>query len=566
MCGILGICMGHYDRDEDNCDAAQDIHEAMYLLQHRGQDACGIATSSYGGRIFMNKDSGMAATVFKDGKRVIDLPGWMGIGHLRYPTWGSSGRAEAQPFYVNSPYGICLSHNGNLTNAAELRAFLDKDAHRHINTSSDSELMLSVFANELNETGKARINETDLFSALERTYKRIQGAWASVIMVAGYGVVAFRDPDGIRPLVWGSRKSTPNPDDDAYDYMVASESIALRQLGFKNITDVLPGQAVLFKKGCPPVFHQIQEPASYSPDIFEYVYFARPDSVIDGISVHESRNRQGIKLADNIIARLGEEAVKDIDVVIPIPETSNTAAAALAERLRKPYSMGFVKNRYVFRTFIMPGQQMRQKSVRRKLSTIDSEFKGKTVLLVDDSVVRGTTSREIVTMAREAGARKVIFSSCSPEVIHPHVHGIDLASQKDLIAHGRTNAEIAQQIGADDIIYQTVEDLVASCAELSPRDPKTQTFEIGVFSGCYVTPVSEAYLEQLDDARNSGRKRKALVASSGPVNTGPADSAETPAAKIAKTNGLAARTRADPQSPGNPADIGIHNAAHEGGN
>lgn len=286
------------------------------------------------------------------------------------------------------------------------------------------------------------------------------------------------------------------------------------------------------------------------------MYFARPDSVIDGISVHESRNRQGIKLADNIIARLGEEAVKDIDVVIPIPETSNTAAAALAERLRKPYSMGFVKNRYVFRTFIMPGQQMRQKSVRRKLSTIDSEFKGKTVLLVDDSVVRGTTSREIVTMAREAGARKVIFSSCSPEVIHPHVHGIDLASQKDLIAHGRSNAEIAEQIGADDIIYQTVEDLVASCAELSPRDPKTQTFEIGVFSGCYVTPVSEAYLEQLDDARNSGRKRKALVASSGPVNTGPADSAETPAAKIAKTNGLAARTRADPQSPGNPADIG----------
>ncbi|GKT86962.1 amidophosphoribosyltransferase [Colletotrichum tofieldiae] len=435
------------------------------------------------------------------------------------------------PFYVNSPYGVCLSHNGNLINAEELREFLDHEAHRHVNTGSDSELMLSVFANELNETGKARVNENDLFSALERTYKRCKGAWASVIMLAGYGVCGFRDPNGIRPLVWGSRPS--HTLEGAMDYMLASESVALKQLGFSNITD-------------------IQEMESYSPDIFEYVYFARPDTTIDGISVHESRNLQGVKLADNIIAKLGEEAVKDIDVVIPIPETSNTAAAALAERLKKPYSMGFVKNRYVFRS--------RKQGVRRKLSTIDSEFKGKTVLLVDDSIVRGTTSREIVNMAREAGAKKVIFSSCSPAVLNPHVYGIDLATPNELIAHGRSNSEIAEHIGADEVIYQTLEDLTASCAELSPRDPKTQTFEVGVFSGCYVTSIPEGYFERLYEARNSAKKRKAVVASSGPVAHGSADSG--PAAKTIKTNGLVARARAELQSPpGTGADIGIHNVA-----
>ncbi|KAK2001837.1 amidophosphoribosyltransferase [Colletotrichum falcatum] len=558
MCGIIGICLGDWDREDDSCDAAQELHEAMYLLQHRGQDACGIATSSKHGRIYSCKDAGMASKVFNDGRRVIDLPGWMGIGHLRYPTWGSSGRAEAQPFYVNSPYGVCLSHNGNLINAEELREFLDHEAHRHVNTGSDSELMLSVFANELNETGKARVNENDLFSALERTYKRCRGAWASVIMLAGYGVCGFRDPNGIRPLVWGSRPS--HTLEGAVDYMFASESVALKQLGFSNITDVLPGQAVLFKRGSPPVFKQIQEMESYSPDIFEYVYFARPDTTIDGISVHESRNLQGVKLADNIIATLGEEAVKDIDVVIPIPETSNTAAAALAERLKKPYSMGFVKNRYVFRTFIMPTQSSRKQGVRRKLSTIDTEFKGKTVLLVDDSIVRGTTSREIVNMAREAGAKKVIFSSCSPAVLNPHVYGIDLATPNELIAHGRSNSEIAEHIGADEVIYQTLEDLAASCAELSPRDPKTQTFEVGVFTGCYVTSIPEGYFERLYEARNGSKKRKAAVVSSGPTAQGSADSG--PAAKTVKTNGLVARSRAEILSPpGTGADIGIHNVA-----
>ncbi|KAJ0286195.1 hypothetical protein COL940_003124 [Colletotrichum noveboracense] len=324
MCGISGICMGHYDRDDEDgsCDAAQDLHESLYYLQHRGQDAAGIAVCSEGGRIYSCKDNGMASKVFNDGKRVVDLHGWMGISHLRYPTAGSSSKAEAQPF-----------------------EYLDKTAHRHVNTSSDSELMLSIFANELNETGKARINEIDLFSALERTYKRCRGAWAAVVMIAGYGICGFRDPDGIRPLVWGRRPSATL--EGAYDYMLASESVALRQLGFRDITNVLPGQAVLFKKGSTPVLTQIQEPAGYTPDVFEYVYFARPDSEIDGISVHKSRENQGIKLADKIKRTLGEEALKEIDVVIPIPETSNTAAAALATRLNKPFSSGFVKNRYI---------------------------------------------------------------------------------------------------------------------------------------------------------------------------------------------------------------------------
>ncbi|KAH0442194.1 amidophosphoribosyltransferase [Colletotrichum camelliae] len=583
MCGISGICMGHYDRDDEDgsCDAAQDLHESLYYLQHRGQDAAGIAVCSEGGRIYSCKDNGMASKVFNDGKRVVDLHGWMGISHLRYPTAGSSSKAEAQPFYVNCKignlhevakfanlirlqlprYGICLSHNGNLINAAELREYLDKTAHRHVNTSSDSELMLSIFANELNETGKARINEIDLFSALERTYKRCRGAWAAVVMIAGYGICGFRDPDGIRPLVWGRRPSATL--EGAYDYMLASESVALRQLGFRDITNVLPGQAVLFKKGSTPVLTQIQEPAGYTPDVFEYVYFARPDSEIDGISVHKSRENQGIKLADKIKRTLGEEALKEIDVVIPIPETSNTAAAALATRLNKPFSSGFVKNRYVFRTFIMPGQSVRQKSVRRKLSTIESEFKDKCVLLVDDSIVRGTTSQEIVLMAREAGAKKVIFSSSSPEILHEHLYGIDLASKKDLIAHGKTTEEIAAHIGADRVIYQDLKDLIAACAELSPRDPTTQNFEVGVFNGCYVTPIPEGYLEHLSELRSGNKKRKhrgPLVASSGPTLDAPADA---PAAKAANINGLASRARAEPRSPGRSADIGIHNVAGE---
>jgi len=424
----------------------------------------------------------------------------MGLGHLRYPTAGTSSNAESQPFYVSSPYGLLFSHNGNLLDTEKLKEYLDVEAHRHINTDSDSEIMLQVFASQLLQTHKRRVDAEDLFTGLANMYKITTGGFAFCGMVAGFAIFGARDPNGIRPLVLGSR---PNRDGKGMDYMLASESVALDQLGFTDIVDIKPGQAVIIPKGESPIFRQVHPELSYTPDIFEYCYFARPDSIIDGISVYLSRQRMGIKLAETIRKTLGQEVVDKIDVVIPIPESGIVPALSVAEALNLPYRHAFSRNRYIFRTFIMPTQENRAKGVQSKLNALRCEFEGKNVLLIDDTVVRGTTSVQVCLMAREAGAKNVYFASSSPPVTHPHIYGIDLATSTELVAYNRDRKAIAKSINADEVIFITLEDLEAACAEVSPRTD--QRFEVGVFCGKYVTPVSQEYLESLEKTRGKSK-------------------------------------------------------------
>ncbi|KAH6897452.1 amidophosphoribosyltransferase [Thelonectria olida] len=546
MCGIAGLILG----DPKATTAAIDIHESLYYLQHRGQDAAGI-TVSQGGRVYQAKGNGLVSKVMSDGARLQQLPGNLGIGHLRYPTAGSSSASEAQPFYVNAPFGLCMSVNGNLINVEELREFLDVVARRHINSDSDSELLLNVYAHALGELGKSRVNSEDIFAALRAVYEKCQGAFACAVMIAGFGILGFRDANGIRPLCIGSRPSLTL--DGATDYFMASESVALKQLGFSNIRDIKPGEAVFIQKGGAPIFRQVVKQRSYTPDIFEFCYFARPDTISDGISVYRSRQNMGIELAKRMREVLGDKVIDEIDVVVPVPETSNTSAAALAEQLNKPYSNAFVKNRYVFRTFILPNQGLRKQSVRRKLSPIECEFEGRNVLVVDDSLVRGTTSREIVQMVRECKAKKVIFASCSPAITNQHIYGIDLADPSELAAHGRTTEEIAKYIQADHLVYLSLDGLKEACMNAAGKDCEVEDFEVGVFSGKYVTGVPEGYFEHLSLLRKN-KKRKATAA--GLTVVGPREPSEN--AVVVTSSGPV--NGADPE---HREDISIHNFASE---
>ncbi len=489
MCGIVGLVA----RSEVN----QAIYDALTVLQHRGQDAAGIVTSD-DDRLYQRKDNGLVRDVFQT-HHMLRLKGNMGIGHVRYPTWGTSSSSEAQPFYVNSPYGIVLAHNGNLTNAEELKQDIYREDRRHINTDSDSEVLLNVFAHELQRLEKLQIDENDVFEAVAAVHRRCRGAYAVVAMIAGYGVVAFRDPNGIRPICFGKRIT-----DRGEEYMVASESVAIDALGFEVVRDLEPGEALFIKQDGSASSRQCAENPRYSPCIFEHVYFARPDSIMDGISVYKARLRMGEKLARKIERVFPDH---DIDVVIPIPDTSRTTALQLSYSLNVVYREGFIKNRYIGRTFIMPGQTQRKKSVRQKLNAIELEFKGKNVLLVDDSIVRGTTSSQIIQMARDCGAKKVYFASAAPPVQHPNVYGIDMPTKHELIGYNRDEKAIAEAIGADWLIYQDLEDLKAAVGRHAK--PQIERFDASCFDGDYVTgDITKEYLQRLEDMRNDAEQEK----------------------------------------------------------
>ncbi len=489
MCGIVAVMA--------KGSVNQTLYDALTVLQHRGQDAAGIVTCQ-GGRLFLRKDNGMVRDVFHT-RHMMRLHGHYGIGHVRYPTAGSSSSAEAQPFYVNSPYGITLAHNGNLTNTEVLAGEMFRADLRHINTDSDSEVLLNVLAHELQELGKFSLNEHDIFSAVSAVHRRVRGAYAVVAMITGYGILGFRDPCGIRPVIFGEKET----EQGTREYIIASESVAITALGFRVIRDLLPGEAVFIDVHGHLSTRQCARDTVYSPCIFEHVYFARPDSIMDSISVYKARMRMGDKLAQHILRRWSGH---DIDVVIPIPDTSRTAALQLASTLNVKYREGFMKNRYIGRTFIMPGQSQRRKSVRQKLNPIDLEFQGKNVLLVDDSIVRGTTCREIIQMARDAGARKVYFASAAPAVRFPNVYGIDMPARSELIADGRSEEEIGRLIGADGLIFQQLDDLIASSRE---GNPQITQFDCSVFDGKYVTgDIDERYLERLQQLRQDSAKQR----------------------------------------------------------
>ena len=491
MCGIVGVV--------SKSEVSQTIYDALTILQHRGQDAAGIATCKED-KFFLRKQLGLVRDVFRE-QHMLRLRGPMGIGHVRYPTAGSQDRELAQPMYVNSPYGISISHNGNLTNSEDLSKVLIEEDLRHLNTDSDSEVLLNVFAHELQKQGSSEPSPKEIFTAVRATHKRVRGAYSTVIMINGIGLVGFRDPFGIRPLIVGRKEN----DLLSSDYMIASESIVLDVLGFEVMNDVSAGEAVFVNLDGEIHIQACIDNPIHTPCIFEYVYLARPDAVIDKISVHKSRLRMGEALAKKIMKTIPDH---DIDVVIPIPDSSTTSALQLASTLGLKYREGFVKNRYIGRTFIMPFQEKREKSVRQKLNPIELEFEGKVVLLVDDSIVRGTTSRKIIEMARTAGAKKVYFASAAPPIRYQNVYGIDMAATTELIAHQRTEEEVCESIGADWLIYQDLDDLIQAASE---GNPNIQQFECSIFDGNYVTSDIDAdYLKNLERNRNDKTKKEKL--------------------------------------------------------
>ena len=486
MCGIVGIV--------STSNVNQTLYDALTVLQHRGQDAAGIVTFQ-DDRFYLRKDNGLVRDVFRT-RHMRRLVGNVGIGHVRYPTAGSASSAEAQPFYVNSPYGITLAHNGNLTNADELSRDLFRTDLRHINTNSDSEVLLNVFAHELQKQGKLDPTKDEIFAAVRAVHDRCKGAYAAIAMITGYGIVGFRDPNGIRPACYGVRETEAGT-----AYMIASESVALNAAGFRLVRDIAPGEAVYIETDGTIYTQQCAEKPHLVPCIFEHVYFARPDTILDKVSVYKARLRMGETLADKV---LRERPDHDIDVVIPIPDTSRTSAMQMAHRLGVKFREGFIKNRYIGRTFIMPGQTLRKKSVRQKLNPIDLEFRDKNVMLVDDSIVRGTTCEEIVQMARDAGARRVYFASAAPPVRYPNVYGIDMPAANELIAHDRSVEEIRTLIGADWLVYQDLEDLIACVNDVNPE---IEGWECSVFDGKYITgDIDAAYLSNLENQRSDAKK------------------------------------------------------------